>query len=127
MTPLFEQLSALIPYEECPSAGLPKHVTLLSASEYWPMIANQFEAILAEKEAVTSQGWVNALMLSRREDIEKVVLPKLVDRLIFFAAQGNFSDGYALLLEVFFLLLREMLREGKLPSMYPLGLLPAPK
>ena len=98
-------------------------VQIFNLAEYLDMLLPQLDAVMRETAGGNHQSWKGSVGHSRQADVAGA-LPQLAACLRRFAAEGQVRDGLNAASTVMLLLLREMLRRGLLPVLYPLGKLP---
>ena len=98
-------------------------VQILDLADYLDILLPQLDLVMKETAEDSHQSWKGLVGHSRRTDVAGV-LPRLADSLRRFAADGGVQDCLEGVSALMFLLLREMLRRGLLPVLFPVASLP---
>ena len=101
-------------------------VQILDLADYLEMLLPQLEMVMRESADSSHQSWKGLVGHDRRTDITGVP-PQLADCLRRFAADGGIQDCLEGVSALMLLMLREMLRRGLLPVLFPVGNLPTTK
>ena len=110
---------------ECPPAREAHHLTVLTQEDYLTLVMEVVGEYINTVSAVLGEPWAGYVSYDRHVDVESVTLPGLLEHLREFATKGDMKDLLAAHSLVLNLLTRELLRQGKLPVMYPVGKVPS--
>ena len=124
MSAIWDLLQELACRECVPAPVTVEGVQILDLADYLDMLLPQLVVNMRERADATQQSWKGLAGHDRRTDLAGV-LPPLADSLRRFAAAGCLQDCVEGVSSLMFLLLREMLRQGKLPVLFPVASLPA--
>jgi hypothetical protein len=108
----------------CPPAREAHFLTVMSQMDYLPVVLQQLAEHISE-ESDSREEWCGYVCYNRQVDVDQVILPGLLEYLGRFSQNGALGDLFSALALVTNLITRELLRRGKLPVMYPVGLVPS--
>jgi hypothetical protein len=124
MTTIWDLLQEMACRDGATAPVVVEGVQILDLADYLEMLLPQLEMVMRESADSSHQSWKGLVGHGRQTDVAGV-LPKLADSLRRFAADGGLQDCLEGVSALMFLLLREMLRRGKLPVLFPVASLPA--
>ena len=107
-----------------PPARTPEETFILDTADYLPMVLPALEEHMEEQAEDSREHWRDFASCSRREDIERVALPNVLRELRRFASDGMLEHCLAAAGAMIQLYMREQLRNGRLPILYPVTRIP---
>jgi hypothetical protein len=113
-----ELFRLILPATELTTLGR-NGVSLLDLDQYLPLVIEQFEEYI-EKDAQTSiQKWRDYVGYSRMADVELLTMPQVATALRKFLIDGKMESAFQALAAITELVIREQVRAGLLPSLFP--------
>ena len=126
MTTIWDLLQELACRDGAPVPVVVEGVQILDLADYLDMLLPQLDLVMKETAEFSHESWKGLVGHSRGIDVAGV-LPQLADCLRRFAADGGIQDCLEGVSALMLLMLREMLRRGLLPVLFPVGNLPTTK
>ena len=123
---IFDRLAEIIQTNgQRPVGRVPVQAQALPVEHYTDQIFAGFEEFLPNFTSQTGEVWKDFLGFTTREDIEQVTLPAVVNLLTRFAADSqSMITLFAAVSELLLFTIREHIRRGQLPVLFPTSELP---